>query len=182
MARLRKNIFFHFAWLCTIIHDSHSKTHRNHKLTDPMEEFTGQESIQIRESLLREHLNDPAWLASSIPDAKIVETTNNSAKWTAEPAIPFLTGAIETTLTVVPTDAPNMIRHDIHAESRGSGCDVTALFNIQGAENTSTVDWHFTIVNKIGLMKMVPSVLLKKFAGEAIEKAWAGLREKLEAE
>ena len=40
-----------------------------------MEEFTGQQSLQIRQSLVFDRLGDAAWLASTIPDATIVEAS-----------------------------------------------------------------------------------------------------------
>ena len=147
-----------------------------------MEEFTGQETIQARRSLTMERLGDPSWLASSIPDATIVATSDDFARWIATPSIPFLTGEIVSTLIIVPSDNPDEIIHAIDVDSRGTGCDVEAVYHIQGDDTASIVDWRIEITKKTGLLKLVPSMMIQKFVQDGITKAWDAIRIKLEAE
>ena len=147
-----------------------------------MDEFTGQEPFQARQSLLFQCLGDAAWLAGTVPNATIVESSTESAKWTATPAMPFVTGTIETTLTILPSDVANEIRHAVQAASRGTGCSIEAIYQVNGDDTASTVDWRIKIIEKTGLLKLVPGMMLRKYVQEGIAKAWGSIRNKLEAE
>ena len=141
--------------------------------------FEGTEAFTQSPSQLFGPLSDAGWLASAVPEAEISETSHDRAVWKLKPQLSFLTGSLETTLSVTSRKPNDSIMYTVNGKAVGSGTKVVANLNLTPTESGTTVKWTGEITELNGLLKMVPKGLIQAAAQKIIADVWVAIRHKI---
>src|SRR5436190_6561983 len=66
----------------------------------PLIQLVGTESYPVSAMALYPKLSDAGFLSQCLPDATVVEATPDRAEWKQKPKLSFITGSLDTVLTV----------------------------------------------------------------------------------
>ena len=143
-----------------------------------MIQFNGSESFTVPVDDLYAKLTDAGFLVRSMPDSEVVEAAPNRGVWKLRPKLSFLSGAIETTLTVTER-TPGQAKYVIVGKGVGATSTVTATLNFGAVGSGSAVTWTGEITALTGLLKLVPKGLVQATAQKVIADVWAALHQKV---
>jgi carbon monoxide dehydrogenase subunit G len=142
--------------------------------------FDGIETFPHPASALYPSLSNAGWLASAVPDAEVVEGTLDRAVWNLKPKLSFLTGSIQTTLSVTSRAPGEAATFKVNGKAVGSGSTVVATLTLDATDSGGTaVRWTGEITELNGLLKMVPKGLIQATAQKIIADVWTAIRVKL---
>lgn len=142
--------------------------------------FDGVETFSQPATALFPSLSNAGWLAAAVPDAEISEATLDRAVWKLKPKLSFLTGSLETTLTVTSRTPAEAATFKVNGKAVGSGTTVVATLAFAPTESGGTdVRWTGEITELNGLLKMVPKGLIQATAQKIIADVWTAIRVKL---
>lgn len=138
--------------------------------------FEGVESFDQPPAELFAKLADAGFLVKSLPDSEVLEATPDRGVWKLRPKLSFISGTIETTLTVDSRTPPNTASYTIVGKAVGASSTVTATLNFQPSGPGTNVNWVADITALTGLLKLVPKGLIQSAAKKVIEDVWASVR------
>jgi carbon monoxide dehydrogenase subunit G len=142
--------------------------------------FEGERSFELPVETLWAKLRDAAFLAESIPDASVEGTpTRDRATCTVQPGVSFVRGTLDVTLEVVEAQEPTLVRYRITSKGVGSGAVVTAALRLSAQGERSQANWAVDVESLTGLLKMVPSGLIRGAAQKVIEDVWNAVTARL---
>jgi carbon monoxide dehydrogenase subunit G len=145
-----------------------------------MQRFEGDRDFSQPPAELWTKLTDPRFLAQCIPDVESVrEIQTDRAALVLRPSFAFVRGTLEVTLQVVDTVAPTSARVVLHSKGIGSSSHVEASLTLAPRDSGTRVHWIAEIKEVGGLLKMVPSGLIRGAAQKVIEDAWKAVEAKL---
>jgi carbon monoxide dehydrogenase subunit G len=124
----------------------------------------------------RNCLQNAAFLASCVPNARLGDANYDSASWIVSPSLAILSQSIATTLHVTDRRSDRIV---LGVENRTSGATLTATGEFVFRE--PHVDWSATIASITGLLKLVPQPVLRVNAERMLTELWRSIRIKLEA-
>ena len=125
-------------------------------------------------------LGDASFLVSCIPGVESVkESGPDQAICILRPGFSFVRGTLEVTLHVLERVAEKSVRVLAHAKGIGSGNDVEALLNLEPKDAGTHIRWTAEAKNFTGLLRAVPSGLIKGAAQKVIADVWAEVGKKL---
>jgi len=140
-----------------------------------MIQFQGVEDFNVVPEVLFAKLADAGFLVRSLPDSEVIEAGPDRGVWKLRPKLSFLSGAIETTLSVVERTAPTQAKYVIVGKGVGATSTVGATLNFEAMETGSRVNWTAEVTALTGLLKLVPKGLIQATAGTVIADVWAAL-------
>jgi carbon monoxide dehydrogenase subunit G len=142
--------------------------------------FEGIETFPQPASALYPSLSNAGWLATVVPDAEVVEGTLDRAVWNLKPKLSFLTGSIQTTLSVTSRTPGEAATFKVNGKAVGSGSTVVAKLTLEPTDSGGTaVRWTGELTELNGLLKMVPKGLIQATAQKIIADVWTAIRVKL---
>jgi uncharacterized protein len=142
--------------------------------------FEGIETFSKPPQELFGSLSDAHWLATAVPEAKVLEATPDRAVWDLKPALSFLTGSLQTTLVVSERKPPDSVIFKVTGKAVGSGSTIVSSLTLTPTETQGTdVRWTGEITELNGLLKMVPKPLIQATAQKIIADLWIAIRKKL---
>lgn len=142
--------------------------------------FEGVESYPVPPAALYPKLSDAGYLAKCLPDATVMEATPDKAEWKMKPKLSFLTGSLDTILTVTNRVPGESASFHVLGKAIGAASGVDAVLTLKPATGGGTdVHWTGDIVELTGLLKMVPKGLIQSAAQKVIADVWAAIRPKL---
>lgn len=133
----------------------------------------GDRNFRLPPHELFARLRDARWLASTLSNVQILRADVDEAAWSMRPALSFLSGSIENTLSIVERQPPSLIRLKIHTKGIGATAEVEIRLELQPAEPGTTVRWFMSIPQLTGLLKLAPKGLLQATAGKVVEEVWS---------
>jgi carbon monoxide dehydrogenase subunit G len=143
--------------------------------------FEGDRDFTLAPAELFARLSDARFLVECIPDVQSVTALEpDRASLVLRPGFSFVRGTLETNLQVVDVDAPRSLRVLLHSKGIGSSSDVEASLSFAEHEGKMRVHWVAEIKSLGGLLKMVPSGLVRGAAEKVINDAWDRVRARLE--
>ncbi len=143
--------------------------------------FEGDRDFAPPPAELFARLADARFLVECIPDVESVSAAEpDRAALVLRPGFSFVRGTLEVDLQVVDADAPRSLRVLLHSKGIGSTSDVEAGLSFAAAENGTRVHWVADIKSLGGLLKMVPTGLVRGAAEKVINDAWDRVRARLE--
>jgi uncharacterized protein len=142
--------------------------------------FEGEEAFRVPPAELFPKLSDAAFLAGCLPDAEVTAATPDRAAWKLKPKLSFLSGALETELTVAERTPPASVRFLIHGKAIGAASTTEAVLTFAERDGSTVVRWAADITALTGLLKMVPKGLIQATAQKVIADVWAAVRAKVE--
>lgn len=142
--------------------------------------FEGDRDFTLAPAALFAKLSDAAFLVSCVPDGTVVgQPQRDKAMCTVQPGLSFVRGTLEVTIAVVEAREPADIKLLLSSKGIGSTSDVESVMKIAEVHAGSRVHWTVDVTKLGGLLKMVPSGLIRGAAQKTIEDLWDGIARKL---
>jgi uncharacterized protein len=145
-----------------------------------MVRFEGEKDFSRPPAELWAKLSDARFLVQCIPDVEsVAEVEADHARLVLRPGFSFVRGTLETTLYVVDAVAPQTARYTIGNKGIGSSADVVATIALTPQGTGTRVQWTAEIKTLGGLLKMVPSGLIRGAAQKVVQDTWNAVEAKL---
>jgi 2-furoyl-CoA dehydrogenase large subunit len=147
-----------------------------------MERFEGEKDFPQPPAELWAKLSDARFLVQCIPDVESVkDAAVDHAVLVLRPGFSFVRGTLDATLRVVDVEAPTAARILIANKGIGSSADVEATVAVAPQGSGTRVHWTAEVKALGGLLKMVPSGLIRGAAQKVVNDAWSAVEAKLNA-
>jgi uncharacterized protein len=147
-----------------------------------MVRFEGEKDFPQPPAELWVKLSDARFLVQCIPDVEsVTEVESDRARMALRPGFSFVRGTLETTLRVIDAVAPETARYLITNKGIGSSADAEATIALVPQGAGTRIRWTAEVKALGGLLKMVPSGLIRGAAQKVIENTWNGVEAKLNA-
>ena len=147
-----------------------------------MVRFDGEKDFPQAPAELWAKLTDAHFLVQCIPDVESVkELEANRAVMVLRPGFSFVRGTLDVTLHVVDAVSPTAARYVIANKGIGSSADVEATVALAPRDAGTRVHWTAEIKTLGGLLKMVPSGLVRGAAQKVVTDVWGAVETKLNA-
>jgi carbon monoxide dehydrogenase subunit G len=145
-----------------------------------MVRFEGEKDFPLSPAEVWAKLTDARFLAGCIPDVESVkEQEPDRAVLVLRPGFSFVRGTLDVVLRVVEAISPNSARYQIASKGIGSSADVEATIALAPQGTGTRVRWTTEIQTLGGLLKMVPSGLIRGAAEKVIRDAWSAVEAKM---
>jgi carbon monoxide dehydrogenase subunit G len=142
--------------------------------------FEGEKDFPQPPAELWAKLSDVRFLVQCLPDVESVAATGpDYARMVLRPGFSFVRGTLEATLHVVDAVAPTAARYTIANKGIGSSADVEATLTLVSQDAGTRVRWTAEVKALGGLLKMVPSGLIRGAAQKVISDTWSAVEAKL---
>jgi carbon monoxide dehydrogenase subunit G len=147
-----------------------------------MVRFEGEKDFPQPAAELWAKLSDARFLVQCIPDVEsVTEAEADHARMVLRPGFSFVRGTLEATLHIVDAVASATARYTIANKGIGSSADVEATITLAPQETGTRVQWTAEIKALGGLLKMVPSGLIRGAAQKVVNDTWNAVETKLNA-
>ncbi len=142
--------------------------------------FEGEKDFPQPPAELWTKLSDVRFLVQCLPDVESVAAMGpDYARIVLRPGFSFVRGTLEATLHVVDTVAPTAARYTIVNKGIGSSADVGATVTLAPLDTGTRVHWTAEVKALGGLLKMVPSGLIRGAAQKVVNDTWNAVEAKL---
>ncbi|MBL8821049.1 MAG: hypothetical protein JNJ77_00575 [Planctomycetia bacterium] len=145
-----------------------------------MIQLQGEKRIAVPSEQLYSELADLQNLVKTLPDIKTVkEVKEDHAVVVVAPNLSFVKGELETTIDRTVATPPTHATLQVISKGIGTSMKVSASFNLSQVENETLLQWQAQVLELGGLLKLVPSGLLKGAANKVIEGWLTSLEQRL---
>ena len=139
--------------------------------------FAGIETFAASPAELYPKFADCGFLAGCLPDAHVTVATPDRAAWRMKPKLSFVTGELETNLTVTDRTDGESVRFGVFAKGVGATSIVETSLTLKPTDaGGSEVHWTGDITAVTGLLKMVPKPLIQATAQKVMQKLAPSLK------
>ena len=146
-----------------------------------MQSFEGEQIFLLPPEQLWPKLRDAAFLARCIPDGTPHEgATHDKAVCTVRPGFSFMRGSIDVTIEVIGGQDPASLKFSQKSRGIGSSSEVETALDLSPCEQGTKVSWRAEVKSLGGLLKMVPSGLIRGAAQKVIEDVWNGVAQQID--
>jgi uncharacterized protein len=144
--------------------------------------FEGDRDFRQAPAELWAKLTDARFLAQCVPDVETVRQAQpDRAELVLRPGFAFVRGTLEVTLQITDAVEPSSARVLLHSKGIGSTSDVEATLALAPQGAGTRVHWAAEVKALGGLLKAVPSGLVRGAAQKVVEDAWAAVESRLAA-
>jgi carbon monoxide dehydrogenase subunit G len=134
--------------------------------------FEGERDCPLPPGEVFARLTDARFLVQCLPDVESVRESNqDQATFRVRPALSFVRGALDVTLTVLERNQPQA-RFLLTSKGIGSGADVESALEVSEQGTGTHLHWSAEVKNLTGLLKLVPAGLIRGAAEKAINDVW----------
>jgi len=145
-----------------------------------MQPFEGERVVGLLPEQLWPKLRDAAFLATCIPDGTPHEGgTRDQAVCTVRPGFSFMRGSIDITIDVLGGDEPKTLIYSQKSAGLGTSSEVETLLTLTAHEHGTKIVWRAEVKSLGGLLKLVPTGLIRGAAQKVIDDVWQGVADKL---
>ena len=145
-----------------------------------MLKFEGDRDFALAPADLWAKLTDPRFLVRCLPDVETVkESDAEHAAVVLRPSFAFVRGTLDMTMHVVDPIPPTAARVLVHSKGIGSSSTVEATLALNATAGGTRVHWTAEIKELGGLLKLIPSGLIRGAAQKVINDAWNLIEAKL---
>ena len=145
-----------------------------------MQPFEGERIFALSPEQLWAKMRDAAFLVACIPDGTPHDgATRDRAVCTVHPGFSFMRGSLDITIDVLGGDEGKSLRFSQKSKGIGSSSDVETSLTMTPHEQGTKIVWRAEIKNLGGLLKLVPSGLIRGSANKVIEDVWTGVADHL---
>jgi carbon monoxide dehydrogenase subunit G len=145
-----------------------------------MVQFEGDRDFRQGQEELFAKLTDVRFLVQCIPDVESVTSVESDrASLVLRPGFSFVRGTLEVVLQVAEAAAPTSARLRLSSKGIGSSSEVEAALALAPHEGGTRVHWTAEVVSLGGLLKMVPSGLIRGAAEKVVNDVWSAVEAKL---
>jgi carbon monoxide dehydrogenase subunit G len=126
-------------------------------------------------------LSDARFLAECIPDVhQVKEAEAGRAVLVLRPGFAFVRGTLEVTLRVAEAVPPSSVVLALASRGIGTSSEVEARLALAAAGDGTRIDWAAEVKSLGGLLKAVPSGLIRGAAQKVIHDAWKAVAARLQ--
>ncbi len=141
-----------------------------------MQQFQGERTFPIPIDQLWPKLSDAAFLARCVPDATLKgEPTHDRATYTVHPGFSFARGSMDVTMEILERREPEAVRFRLSSKAIGSSNTVETALRLVPEGAATRVAWTAEITQLGGLLKLVPTGLIRGAASKVIDDVWDGI-------
>jgi carbon monoxide dehydrogenase subunit G len=127
-------------------------------------------------------LSDARFLTQCVPDVEKVRLVEQDrAELVLRPGLAFLRGTLDVNLRVIEAKAPTTVRLQVSSRGIGSSSEAEAALALAPQGSGTRVHWVVEIKSLGGLLKMVPSGLIRGAADKIFTDAWNAVEARLAA-
>jgi carbon monoxide dehydrogenase subunit G len=145
-----------------------------------MVRFEGDQDFRQEPAELFGKLTDARFLVQCIPDVESVTSVEaDRAALVVRPGFAFVRGTLELTLRVADTVAPTSARLLMTSKGIGSSSEVEAVLTLGPHEGGTRVHYTAEVKSLGGLLKMVPSGLIRGAAEKVVGDLWSAVAARL---
>jgi carbon monoxide dehydrogenase subunit G len=145
--------------------------------------FEGDRDFRQGQEELFTILTDARILVHCIPDVESIKSQQaDRAELVLRPGLAFVRGTLEVILRIVDAQAPTSARLLISSKGIGTSSEVEATLALAPQEAGTRVHWVAEIKSLGGLLKMVPSGLIRGAAQKVLGDAWNAVEARLAAD
>lgn len=138
-----------------------------------MLQFAGDREFTQSAADVYARLTDVSFLVGCIPDVETVKAVEaERAELVLRPGFVFVRGTLEVTLVMVEKVEPRSARVQLLSKGIGSSSEVEATLALTPLGQGTRVQWTAAVKSLGGLLKMVPSGLIRGAAEKVINDAW----------
>ena len=117
-----------------------------------------------------------------IPDATIQgQPERDRAQCTVKPSLSFARGHLEVTVQILDAQEPTALRFTLISKGVGNSSEVETALTLTPHDGGTQVHWVAEVKQLGGLLKMMPSGLIRGAAQKVIEDVWNGIAAKIGA-
>jgi carbon monoxide dehydrogenase subunit G len=127
-------------------------------------------------------LSDAAFLAHCLNDVEIVRAETDAAEWKLRPALAFVAGTLDISLTITERNPPTAMKAIVFSKGIGATVTVETVLSLTPADSGSKVRWTLDVTQLTGLLKLVPKSLMQGAALKVVEDVWEQIMDKLKSE
>src|SRR5262249_27713859 len=125
-------------------------------------------------------LSDARFLVQCIPGGEVMgEPEADRAVCKVKPALSFVTGSLEVTVQVIERVPDSSARLSLRSKGIGSSSDVEAALTLTPQDGGTRLHWAADVTRLGGLLKAVPSGLIRGAAQKIITDVWNNVETKL---
>lgn len=147
-----------------------------------MQPFAGERIFPLPPEQLWPKMRDAAFLATCIPDGTPhAGGTRDKAVCTVRPGFSFVRGSMDVTIEVLGGTEPTSLRFAQKSKGIGTSSEVETALQMEPHEQGTKIVWKSEIKHLGGLLKMVPSGLIRGAANKVIEDVWNCVAEKIQS-
>ena len=143
--------------------------------------FEGDRDFSRTPAEVWERLTDARFLVRCIPDVDSVkEASADRAVLILRPGFAFVRGTLEVTMQISERSPPTSGKIVLNSKGIGSSSTVEATLTLAALNETATsVHWVAEVKQLGGLLKLVPSGLIRGAAQKVITDAWTNAETKM---
>jgi carbon monoxide dehydrogenase subunit G len=144
--------------------------------------FEGEREFHILAEELFTRLTDVRFLVQCLPDVESVQGEGpDQAQLVLRPGLAFIRGKLEATVRVVERQPSTFARLAVSSRGIGSSSEVEASLAFLPEQDRTRVRWTMQILSLGGLLKMVPTGLIRGAAEKVVKDAWNAIEARLSA-
>jgi carbon monoxide dehydrogenase subunit G len=145
-----------------------------------MVRFEGDRDFRQEPAELFGKLTDARFLVQCIPDVESVTCAEaDRAALVVRPGFSFVRGTLELVLQVAEAAAPTSARLVMTSKGIGSSSEVESVLALTPREEGTRVHWTAEVKSLGGLLKMVPSGLIRGAAEKVTNDLWNAVAARL---
>ncbi len=143
--------------------------------------FEGDRAFAIPPDRLWGRLRDAAFLVHCIPDSTVQgQPDRDRAQCSVRPGFSFARGNLDVILQILESRAPTAVKFALTSKGVGSSSEVESDLALTASDGGTKVHWVADVKQLGGLLKMVPSGLIRGAAQKVIEDVWTGIEARLQ--
>jgi carbon monoxide dehydrogenase subunit G len=124
-------------------------------------------------------LSDAVFLAGCLEGVEVLRAERSAAAWRMRPKLAFMTGSIDTELTILDAVAPTAMKAMVFSKGIGATTTVVTELAFQAHGAGTRVHWKADVSQLTGLLKMAPPGLIQAAARKVVEDVWTQIERKL---
>ena len=141
--------------------------------------FEGDKEFALAPKDVFAKLSDARFLAECIPGREaVVRAEPHEAVVVQRPPFAFVGGKLELTIRVLEA-TPDVIKLAQHAKGIGTTSDVESVVTLTPRDGGTHLHWKAEVKNLGGLLKMVPTGLIRGAAQKTISDVWQEVEKRL---
>ena len=133
--------------------------------------FEGNRDFPLAPAELFKHLSDTRFLVQCIPDVETVTSLEpDKSTLVLRPGFSFVRGTLEATLQIIDAVPPVSETVLLHSKGIGSSSDVESSLTLAAHDGGTRVHWVAEVKSLGGLLKMVPTGLVRGDGGKGDQR------------
>lgn len=142
--------------------------------------FDGERSFSLPPAQLWPKLRDASFLVQCVPDGTVIGTPQpDRAQCNVRPGIAFIGGSLDAEISILDAVEPSSVKIQLSSKGIGTSSDVVVSLGIEAKDGGSWVKYLAEVTRLGGLLKAVPSGLIRGAAQKIIDQVWANVEKKL---